>query len=184
MAGFKYRNMRPDIARDLRALIENCIRASELQLGEINENHAKARLVGLLEDEYPEHRMAVMNRDVLAEICKEAITYHINNVNDPVNLAQSLGDDVPPEVREVIDSEHRIRRYFRIKNEHRGCYEIKRREHLTRDDWEQVREQRHQKEREVGRKGDYADAMIQLADALQLEGAIGEQVYELAGAEE
>jgi hypothetical protein len=180
VAGFRYRSYRPDIARDLKALLENCIFASEVEKGEINEAYITARLTSMLQDDYPEHRMAVLNRDVLYDICKEAVRYHLDNANDPVHLTADLNGNIPDHVREVLDSNQCVRRYFRIKDERSGSYSVKRREKLTRDDWEQIREQRHQKEREVGRKGDYADSMIQLADALALEGPIGEQVFELA----
>ncbi len=184
MPGFRYRSYRPDISRDLKMLLENCIRASEIEKGEISEPYITARLTSMLEADYPEHRMAVLNRDVLYDICKEAVRYHIDQSNDTVFLNTTLNGNIPSDIRDVIDAEGRVRRYFRIRDEHEGCFKIKRREKLTREDWEQIREQRHQTEREVGRKGSYADSMIQLADALALEGPIGEQVYALSAADE
>lgn len=180
--GFRYRRMRPDVASDLKMLLENCLYASEIDQGEINEHYATLRLVRMLDDDYPEHRKAVLNRDVLYEICADAVENHINRTKDAVYLRDDLASDVPEDLRDRFYRAGSVRRYFRVKDKIRGGFHVVRREKMDEEDWEQIREQRHQTARENQRQGDHADTMIRLGRALEIEGAIGEQVFALAEA--
>lgn len=181
--GFRYRRMRPDVASDLKMLLENCIYASERDQGEINEHYATLRLVKMLDEDYPEHRQAVLNRDVLYEICADAVENHINRTKDRVHLREDLGNQIPDDLRERFYRTGTVRRYFRVKDKIRGEWRVVRNEKMEEDDWEQVREQRHQTARENQRQGDHANTMIELGHRLQIEGPIGEQVFALAGVE-
>lgn len=177
--GFRYKRMRPDVAGDLKMLLENCIFASEVEKGQIDEHYATLRLAKMLDEEYPEHRQAVMNRDVLYEICADAVENHINRTKDRVSLRDDLDDFIPDDLRDKFYRAGSVRRYFRIKDRIKGSYLVVRREKMDEDDWEQIREQRHQTARENKRQGDHADTMIELGHALEIDGPIGERVFAL-----
>ena len=183
MSPIKYRRLPDDVGRDLQVLIENCLFASEKEKGEINERYAASRLEKMLEEEYPvllSHIMKGLLYDVLYDTIKE----HIDRTRDEFYLDASVAGQLPTKDREILLADTRQRRYMRIKNPGGAPgFTAKRTRQLTSDDWVQLMKQRYQKGKEVIRVGDYAKAMVNLAEMLGITGAVADEVMAIEAQE-